>query len=84
VTTKDKLLNIKNVDRDDMMAAHRVLPQMMGIMPGNVGGIGNVEKASRVFVRNELMLLQKRLQELNGWLGEEVIRFSKYDFALSK
>lgn len=61
-----------------MMAAHRVPPQMMGIMPSNVGGFGDVEKASRVFVRNELMPLQKRLQELNKWLGEEVIKFEPY------
>jgi len=51
---------------------------MMGIIPNNIGGFGEVEKASRVFVRNELMPLQKRLQELNGWLGEEVIAFSSY------
>ncbi|MHB7070593.1 hypothetical protein ACYCIM_26255, partial [Klebsiella pneumoniae] len=31
-------------------------------------GFGDVEKASCVFVRNELMPLQKRLQELNRWL----------------
>lgn len=40
VTAKDKLLNIKNISRDDMMAAHRVAPQMMGIMPSNLGGLG--------------------------------------------
>ncbi|EEV7159182.1 TPA: phage portal protein [Escherichia coli] len=48
VAAKDEFLNIKNVSRDDMMAAHRVPPQMMGIMPNNVGGFGDVEKASRV------------------------------------
>lgn len=78
VAAKDEFLNIKNVSRDDMMAAHRVPPQMMGIMPSNVGGFGDVEKASRVFVRNELMPLQKRFEELNAWLGEEVIRFESY------
>lgn len=61
-----------------MMAAHRVPPQMMGIMPNNVGGFGDVEKASRVFVRNELMPLQKRLQEMNDWLGKEAIQFNTY------
>ncbi len=61
-----------------MMAAHRVPPQMMGIMPSNVGGFGDVEKASSVFVRNELMPLQKRLEELNLWLDEDVITFSPY------
>ncbi len=43
-----------------MMAAHRVPPQMMGIVPSNVGGFGDVEKAANVFVRNELLPLQKR------------------------
>ncbi|HGK4131333.1 TPA: hypothetical protein ACJ2PI_002883, partial [Klebsiella pneumoniae] len=75
---KDEFLNIKNVSRDDMMAAHRVPPQMMGIMPSNVGGFGDVEKASRVFVRNELIPLQKRLMELNEWLNDEIIRFEEY------
>jgi len=66
------------MSRDDMLAVHRVPPQLMGIMPNNVGGFGDVEKASLVFVRNELMPLQKRLQELNSWLNEEVIRFETY------
>lgn len=61
-----------------MMAAHRVPPQMMGIMPNNVGGFGDVEKASRVFVRNELMPLQKRIAEINEWLDEEVVKFEYY------
>lgn len=82
VAAKDEFLNIKNVSRDDMMAAHRVPPQMMGIMPINVGGFGDVEKASRVFVRNELMPLQKRLRELNDWLGDEVIRFEQYSLGI--
>lgn len=78
VAAKDEFLNIKNVSRDDMMAAHRVPPQMMGILPNNVGGFGDVEKASLVFVRNELIPLQKRLKELNHWLGEKVVNFKTY------
>lgn len=62
-----------------MMAAHRVPPQMMGIIPNNVGGFGDVEKASRVFVRNELIPLQKRFEEINKWLGDEVINFNDYN-----
>ncbi len=56
-----------------MMAAHRVLPQMMGIIPNNTGGFGDVEKASHVFVRNELIPLQKRFEELNKWVGDKII-----------
>lgn len=78
VAAKDEFLNIKNVSRDDMMAAHRVPPQMMGIMPNNVGGFGDVEKASKVFVKNELLPLQKRMKEFNHWSGEEIIKFERY------
>lgn len=78
VAAKDEFLNIKNVSRDDMMAAHRVPPQMMGIMPNNVGGFGDVEKASTVFVRNELKPLQQRIREVNNWLHDDVIKFQDY------
>jgi PBSX family phage portal protein len=78
VAAKDEFLNIKNMSRDDMMAAHRVPPQMMGIMPSNVGGVGDVEKASKVFVLNELIPLQKRLQEINTWFDEGIIKFQNY------
>jgi hypothetical protein len=42
-------------------------------------GFGDVEKAGRVFVRNELIPLQKRLQDLNEWLGISIINFYSYD-----
>ncbi|WGL97178.1 phage portal protein [Arsenophonus sp. aPb] len=77
-TAKDEFLNIKNVSRDDMLAAHRVPPQLMGIIPGNVGGFGDVEKAAKVFVRNELLPLQSKMKQLNEWLGKEVMRFAEY------
>lgn len=79
MAAKDEFLNIKNVSRDDMLAVHRVPPQLMGIMPNNVGGFGDIEKASKVFVRNELITLQARMKELNGWLSEEVITFRPYE-----
>lgn len=78
VAAKDEFLNIKNVSRDDMLAVHRVPPQLMGIIPSNTGGFGDVEKASKVFVRNELIPLQRRFEELNDWLNDEVIKFNPY------
>jgi capsid portal protein len=51
---------------------------MMGIIPSNTGGFGDVEKAAKVFVRNELVPLQERMKELNHWVGQEVIRFTDY------
>lgn len=78
VAAKDEFFNIKNVTRDDILAAHRVPPQLMGVVPSNSGGFGAVEPAARVFVQNELEPLQARFQELNEWLGMEVVRFEKY------
>lgn len=42
------------------------------------GALGDVEKVSRIFVRNELTSLQERFKEINDWLGMEVIRFKDY------
>ncbi|WP_153111536.1 phage portal protein [Propionivibrio limicola] len=81
VAAKDEFLNIKNVTRDDQLAAHRVPPQLMGIIPHNTGGFGDAEKAAKVFAVNEILPLQERLKEVNSWLGEEVIRFRPYELA---
>lgn len=80
VATKDDFFNIKKVSAEDLMSAHRVPPQMMGIMPNNAGGFGDIVKAAQVFVRNELSPLQERLQEINDWLGIEVVKFKPYNF----
>ncbi len=66
------------MSRVDIRAVNCVSPQLMGIIPSNTGGFGDVEKAGKVFVHNELMPLQRRFEELNSWLGEEVIRFVPY------
>ncbi|WP_394853039.1 phage portal protein [Serratia marcescens] len=79
VATKDDFFNIKNATRDDLLSAHRVPPQMLGIIPNNTGGFGDVKKAAQVFVRNELTPLQERKIEVNDWIGEEVIRFTPYE-----
>ena len=71
-------LNIKNVTRDDIMAAHRVPPQLMGIIPNNTGGCGDAGKAVQVFYHHEVVPLQERFKELNQWFGEEVVTFKPY------
>ncbi|MDE4029651.1 phage portal protein, partial [Glaesserella parasuis] len=78
VVAKDEFLNIKNTSRDDILAAHRVPPQLMGIIPNNTGGFGDIEKAGKVFFINEILPLQQRLAEINQWLGKEVITFNPY------
>ena len=76
---KDEFFNIKNVSRDDQLAAHRVPPQLMGVVPANAGGFGDVVNAARVFARNEIQPLQSTLATaINDWAGEEVARFDPY------
>ncbi|MGX3020906.1 phage portal protein [Ursidibacter sp. B-7004-1] len=79
VVAKDEFLNIKNTSRDDILAAHRVPPQLMGIIPNNTGGFGDIEKAGKVFFINEIKPLQQRLNEINEWVGQEVITFTPYE-----
>lgn len=74
---KDEFVGIKNITRDDVLAAHRVPPQLLGVVPANAGGFGDVEKADAVFYRNEIQPLQQRFLAINGWLGMEVVRFKK-------
>lgn len=81
VAAKDEFFNIKSVTRDDQLAAHRVPPQLMGILPNNAGGFGAVEPAARVFARNELVPLQSQFLAINEWAGVEVVKFAPYELA---
>ncbi|MBM7423803.1 phage portal protein [Spongiibacter marinus] len=78
VSAKDEFFNIKNVTRDDLMAGHRVPPQLMGVIPTNTSGLSDPAVAARVFAANEIEPSQERYRQLNDWLGEEVITFNPY------
>ena len=79
VAAKDEFLNIKNSSRDDVLAAHRVPPQLMGMLPNNVGGFGDVEKAAVVFARNEIAPLQSTVAAaINTWAGVVACSFKPY------
>lgn len=78
MAAKDEFLGIKNTTRDDVLAAHRVPPQLLGIVPTNAGGFGDVEKATAIFVRNEIEPLKPWFLAINDWVGEEAVRFVEY------
>lgn len=75
VGAKDEFLGIKNTTRDDVLAAHRVPPQLLGIVPANAGGFGDVTKATDAFFELEIEPLQSVFLELNDVLGAQVVRF---------
>lgn len=78
VAAKDDFGAIKNISRDDQLAALRVYPQLMGVVPQNAGGFGSLRDAAIVWAANELAPMQARLQQVNDWIGEEVIRFTEF------
>lgn len=79
VAAKDEFSSIKNISRDDLLAALRIPPQLMGIVPQNAGGFGSLREAAEVWAINELEPIQARLTQVNEWLGDEVIRFKPFE-----
>lgn len=78
IAAKDEFLGIKNTSRDDILASHRVPPQLLGVVPSNAGGFGDVAKAADVFHYNEIEPIQTRFLSINDWIGREVVRFREY------
>lgn len=78
VAAKDEFQNIKNITRDDMLAAHRTPPQLLGIIPQNNGGFGDVRSAIDVFFTNEIMSIMERLMAINEKVGVRAIDFRPY------
>lgn len=77
VGANDQFLGIKEVTRDDMLAAHRTPPQLLGIVPKNGTGFGNVIDAARAYYHVEIGPLQWRLMEVNDLLGWEAVAFKE-------
>ncbi|MCQ4270274.1 phage portal protein [Pseudomonas kuykendallii] len=78
VSAKDEFNNIKNISRDDLLAAQRIPLQCLAVVPQNAGGFGSAKEATEVWMANELEPLQYRFEPINEWLGEEVIRFKEF------
>lgn len=78
VAAKDEFFNIKNITRDDLLAAHRTPPQLLGIVPSNTGGFGAADTAAKVFGRNEIEPLQTQFMAFNEWAGDEIVKFKPY------
>lgn len=50
-------------------------PQLLGIVPANAGGFGDVTKATDAFFELGIAPLQSVFLELNDALGFETVRF---------
>jgi len=77
VAAKDNFEGIKETSREDILAAHRVPPVLMGITPKNTGGFGDPEKALKVFFLNEIFPLMEQFKVVNDFLGVNAIEFKQ-------
>lgn len=78
VAAKDEFMGIKNVSRDDMLAAHRVPPQLIGVIPQNNGGFGDVRSAVDVFFANEIEPIMRAMEQVNEISGLPVVQYREY------
>lgn len=75
VAAKDEFLGIKNTTRDDVLAAHRVFPQLVAVVPQNTGGFGSMAEAKEAFKELVIEPLKTRLEMVNEEAGEQLILF---------
>jgi len=68
IATKDEFERIKNITRNDVIAAWRTNPALAGCMPENAAGFGDVEKMDRVYTNNEIRPIRQLFLQVNGWL----------------
>lgn len=78
VTAKDEFSAVKNISRDDMLAAHRTPPQMIGIIPQNNGGFGKVSEARDAYYETEIVPIARRMLRMNAWFGVPLLAFADY------
>lgn len=78
VTAKDEFSNIKNISRDDMLAAHRTPPVLIGVIPQNASGFGKVGDAIDTYYWSEVVPIARRMLRMNAWFGVQLLSFADY------
>ena len=78
VAAKDDFWSIKDVSRDDVLAAHRMPPVLLGIVPKAAGGFGDIAKAADVYHATEVQPIMLAMERMNDMAGERIINFEPY------
>ncbi|MCL8337705.1 phage portal protein [Pseudomonas mosselii] len=68
---KDELEKVKNITRNDIIAAWRMNPALAGIIPETTGGFGDIEKIDRVYTSNEIRPICQLFDQVNDHLRED-------------
>ena len=65
IATKDEFERVKNITRNDVIAAWRMNPALAGVMPENAAGFGDIEKIDRVYTNNEIRPISQLFLQVN-------------------
>lgn len=67
-STRDDLSRIKNLSRDDMIAAHRMPPALSSVIPEGAANFGDITKVDAVYQKNEIEPIRDVLLGINEWI----------------
>lgn len=62
ISAKDEFNNVKNISAQDILTAHRFPAGLAGIIPGNVGGLGDPIKAREAYRQDEVIPVQRMFE----------------------
>ncbi|AMO55976.1 phage portal protein [Endozoicomonas montiporae] len=69
-STKDELEKIKNISRDDIIAAHRQPAALAAVLPSGNSNFGDISKVDPIYEKNEIIPIREQLETINDWLPE--------------
>lgn len=82
IGSNDEFQAIKEVTEMEMLAMHRVPPNLAAIIPANNGGFGDLIKTLQAYHELEVQALQGKFLQLNEVISGNPVVFNKPDWGL--
>ena len=76
IGSKDEFQAMKEVTEMEMLSMHRVYPGLAAIIPANIGGFGDLQKAMQVYHELEVTAMQQVFLELNQRIRPGTVTFA--------
>jgi len=68
IATKDEFERIKNISRNDILAAWSMHPALAAVIPEGNSNFGDLDKIHMVYMENEILPIQQKITQLNDYL----------------
>lgn len=62
ISAKDEFNNVKNISAQDILTAHRFPAGLAGIIPGNIGSLGDPIKVREAYRQDEVIPVQRMFE----------------------